>query len=488
MFAWGVHECAGSCVRRVTIGVGNASQVLQLGVDESYTLTVSASGDVAIEAPAVWGAMHALESLSQLVVWENATAGYELANAPWAIVDAPRFQHRAVMIDSARHFLSVGTMNRQIDAASYGKLNTLHWHATDAESMPLETAAFPSVAAKGAFARKFVYSIAQQTELVQHAAERGVRLMLEVDMPGHNYAYFLGKQSGLMADCPNTLAPVSNEFWKASFDPTNPALYAFLDTFIGELAGRFPEQVLHLGGDEVVYQCWNESVKIRAYMKQHGMTLPQLYTMFERKVHAIAARHGKSVMTWDEVFSAAQSVLPKDAIVCVYRGVATLAAAVKAGFRAVQTAGFYLNTGFDYSTGGEIQWYDVYSHDPMPENLTAAEQGRVLGAEACMWSEDVDDFNIDQRLWLRASVFAERVWSTNATLAARVHPWPPTRENSNSVTGPADIVVRMMRHRCRLLQRGIRPEPFNTRDVFPRRNRWAQCETFLPSVHSMKVT
>eukprot|EP01052_Picozoa_sp_SAG31_P072734 SAG31_NODE_31727_length_365_cov_0.578947_1_plen_86_part_01 len=82
-------------------------------------------------------------------------------------------------------------------------------------------------------------------------------------------------------------------------------------------------------------------------MQTHRLNLTELYTQFEAKVHAIAAKHGKSVMAWDEVFSSAQHVLPSDAIVCVYRGEATLAAAVKAGFRAVQTAGFYLNTKVD---------------------------------------------------------------------------------------------------------------------------------------------
>jgi hexosaminidase len=113
----------------------------------------------------------------------------------------------------------------------------------------------------------------------------------------------------------------------------------------------------------------------------------------------------------------------------------------------------------------------------MPENLTADEQSRVLGAEAPIWGEDVDDFNIDQRLWLRAAVFAERVWSTNETIAARVTPWPPTYAS-------ADIVVRMIKHRCRLLQRGLRPEPYDSRDVFPRRSPWVQCETTLPLAHT----
>ena len=103
-------------------------------------------------------------------------------------------------------------------------------------------------------------------------------------MPGHNYAYFLG-QPELMCDCPQTLSPVATEFWKASFDPTNPAVYTFLDRFIGEVAGRFPDTVLHLGGDEVVYACWNESAAVRSYMAEKKMNLTELYAMFGAGPH-----------------------------------------------------------------------------------------------------------------------------------------------------------------------------------------------------------
>jgi hexosaminidase len=154
-----------------------------------------------------------------------------------------------VASQTARHFLPVETLKRQIDAMSFNKMNTMHWHVTDAESMPIQSQRFPMLHEKGAFGPKAFYSTAQIEELVTYAAQRGVRVLPEFDMPGHNYAYFLGKPE-LMCECPNTLAPISTEFWKASFDPTNPELYDFLDAFLGEMTSRFPEQILHLGGDE----------------------------------------------------------------------------------------------------------------------------------------------------------------------------------------------------------------------------------------------
>jgi hexosaminidase len=226
MFAWGAGKNCSSqsiCVRNVVITVADTSDELQLGVDESYELTVSAKGEVEITAPAPWGAMHALETLSQLIETDNG--GYVLAHAPWTVRDAPRFQHRAVMIDTARHFLSVETIKRQIDAASYCKLNTIHWHTTDAESMPIESKAFPALHSKGAFSPRFFYSTTQVRDIVAYGHQRGVRIVAEFDMPGHNYAFFLGMPS-LMCDCPDVInsTNVDTQFWRASFDPTNEAV------------------------------------------------------------------------------------------------------------------------------------------------------------------------------------------------------------------------------------------------------------------------
>ena len=187
MFAWGENDCATDavgCVRHVSIDVGNTSTELQLGVDESYLLTVSSDGVVRIEAPEVWGAMYALETLSQLVVWSgDVKVGYEIASAPWHIEDKPRFPHRAVMLDSARHFIPVEAIKRQIDAAAYCKLNTIHWHVTDAESMPIQSSSFPSLASKGAFAPTAVYSTEDVQSIIAYGKARGVRIMPEFVRP-----------------------------------------------------------------------------------------------------------------------------------------------------------------------------------------------------------------------------------------------------------------------------------------------------------------
>jgi hexosaminidase len=70
--------------------------------------------------------------------------------------DVPRFAHRGIMIDSARHFLPVETILSVLDAMSYAKLNVLHWHLTDAESFPIFLPKEPSLS-RGAFNPSSVY-------------------------------------------------------------------------------------------------------------------------------------------------------------------------------------------------------------------------------------------------------------------------------------------------------------------------------------------
>eukprot|EP00466_Bigelowiella_natans_P014964 jgi/Bigna1/66779/fgenesh1_pg.2_\ len=408
-----------------------------LGVNERYHLDIVPSTDdlswkCNITAETVWGAMHGLITLSQMVEplqpTEEGKREYVIRAAPWSIEDYPVLPHRGLMIDTARHFLPTSTIRRQIDALSMNKMNVLHWHVSDAESMPYESTAFPDLAAKGAFIKEATYSKQEVKDIIDYAAERGVRVIIEFDMPGHNYAWSLAYPS-LFVNC-SDMYPTDTRFWVASFDPTNEKLYSFLDTFLREVAQTFPDQVIHLGGDEVQYSCWNESRAIREYMAKHNLTLTDLYATFESKVHSIAAKYNKSVQSWDEVYVSAKEVLPKDAIVQVWRGMETLTDAVKDGFRAVLSAPYYLNSGFDMG-GLQVSWTSIYSNDPIPQDLTKQERDQVLGAEACIWGEEVNQFNIDQRVWFRGSMLAERLWSLQGNHTDKIGPAVPNDEGGD---------------------------------------------------------
>ena len=152
IFAWGAGLSCGATSNNETylqvvhISVQfaqDAAGSLQVGVDESYNLTLPDTQVAPMEgrltAVSVWGALRGLETLSQLIDWHNGR--YEMRWTPWVIRDRPVMAHRGVLIDTSRHYLPVETILRQIDALSSLRMNVLHWHAVDADSFPLEVGA-----------------------------------------------------------------------------------------------------------------------------------------------------------------------------------------------------------------------------------------------------------------------------------------------------------------------------------------------------------
>ncbi len=180
--------------------------------------------------------------------------------------------------DTARHFLPVPTLLRQIDALAYNKMNTLHWHAVDADSFPLQMDAFPQLAAKGAFTPRATYSVSEQKEIVHYARQRGVRILLETDLPGHDTSWSIGHPD-IFVTCPG--GPRRGNFggYERVIDPTLNATWEFLESFIAELSGRFPDHYIHLGGDEVNVACFNASASVRRWVADRGSntTLDDVY-------------------------------------------------------------------------------------------------------------------------------------------------------------------------------------------------------------------
>ena len=193
----------------------------------------------------------------------------------------------------------------------------------------------------------------------------------------------------------------------------------------------------------------------------------------------------KSCVSQEPLHQSVNASLPTDAIVQAWNSgcfveYAQLSPVHK--FRSILSTGYYLNSG---GTPNE-QWEAWYDPDPscQAENacvylLPEEQQGSFLGVEMCLWGEEEDDYTIDKQLWLRASLVGERIWSTNATIAAAsdaVATW----ENP-------DISMRMIKHRCRLMQRGIHPEAYASL-IVPFESKWQQCMGWLPPSQAQELS
>ena len=161
---------------------------LALGVSENYTLTLPSTSGVAVAtADTQWAALRALETFSQLFQWSGNSipTSYGCAQAPVMVNDYPRWPWRSVLIDSSRHFLPTSAVKITLDAMAYNKLNTLHWHLVDDNSWPLYSTTLPLMSEKGAYSPEATYSHADIEDVVRYAAQRGIRIVPEFDMPAH---------------------------------------------------------------------------------------------------------------------------------------------------------------------------------------------------------------------------------------------------------------------------------------------------------------
>jgi hexosaminidase len=371
-------------------------EILELGEDESYSLEVSNAG-AKLDAPTTLGALHGLQTFLQLV---TITAD-GFAVPALSIQDKPRFPWRGLMIDAGRHFIPLDVLKRNIDGMAAVKLNVLHWHLSENQGFRVESKKFPKLHELGSDG--LFYTQDEIRDLIAYARERGIRVMPEFDMPGHSTAWFVGYPELASAPGPYQIERKWGVFDPA-MDPTQESTYRFLNDFIGEMAGLFPDQYFHIGGDEVNGKQWDANPKIQEFKRSHGIKNNEdLQAYFNKRVQEIVSKHGKTMVGWDEIL---RPDLPKNIVVQSWRGQDSLAAAAKQGYRGLLSHGYYV----------DLMWSAErhYSFDPLGgagANLSPEEKQRVLGGEACMWGEYVSPENIDSRIWPRTAAIAERLWS-----------------------------------------------------------------------------
>jgi len=370
--------------------------VLELGEDESYSLEVSSTG-AKLDAPTTLGALHGLQTFLQLVT--TTSAGF--AVPALSIQDKPRFPWRGLLIDVGRHFIPLDVLKRNLDGMAAVKLNVLHWHLSENQGFRVESKKFPKLHEMGSDG--LFYTQDEIRDLIAYARERGIRVMPEFDMPGHSTAWFVGYPELASAPGPYEIERKWGVFDPA-MDPTQERTYKFLDDFIGEMAGLFPDQYFHIGGDEVNGKQWDANPKIQEFKRSHGIKNNEdLQAYFNKRVQEMVSKHGKTMVGWDEIL---RPDLPKNIVVQSWRGQDSLAAAAKQGYRGLLSHGYYV----------DLMWSAErhYSFDPLGgagANLSPEEKQRVLGGEACMWGEYVSPENIDSRIWPRTAAIAERLWS-----------------------------------------------------------------------------
>lgn len=366
----------------------------KFGEDDSYKLVVNPD-KITISSETDYGAFNALETLYQLV--EVRDDKYVFPSCE--INDKARFSYRGLMLDVSRHFLSIETIKTEIDLMSSVKMNVLHWHLSDDHGFRVEIKKYPQLQEKASDG--LFYTQEQIREIVKYASDRGIIVIPEIDMPGHASA-FLTAFPELSSNWSRINKIERNSgIFRPVIDPSNPETYLVIEDIISEMSSLFPCEFFHIGGDENEGLDWKENKTISKFMKDNGIeTVQDFQAYFNLKVNSILKKYGKTIMGYEEIQN---PLIDKNSIIQVWHYDESMMNALNNGYTVILSHGYYINLLEPASFH--------YKNKIVPDSATAQQQKLIIGGETPMWAELITDLNIDTRIWPRAAVIAERLWS-----------------------------------------------------------------------------
>ncbi|MEP5568660.1 MAG: family 20 glycosylhydrolase [Halioglobus sp.] len=399
----------------------------------SYFLQATTQGVLLVGGDAA-GVFYGLQTLRQLLEQSEPTVEGLLLPRQ-SIRDRPGFGYRGMHLDVSRHFFDIEFIKRYIDLIALHKMNVFHWHLTDDQGWRLESKAFPMLTQIGAWRTGTVeghshdagassdgityggsYSWEEVREIVAYAADRHITVIPEVDVPGHASAMIAAYPE---LGCSDEPVKVQSHFgvFPEILCPTEET-FAFLETLLAEVAALFPGPYIHIGGDEVRKDRWNNCAFCRRLMQRekledHG----ELQAWFVNRTEAIVHKLGKRIIGWDEILDG--EVRPS-AVVMSWRGTEGGIRAAQEGHDVIMTPlqhvyfDFYQASSVDepMAIHGLTRLQDVYAFQPVPDALDSKQRRKILGAQANLWTEYVPDAASAEYMVLpRMSALAEVLWT-----------------------------------------------------------------------------
>ncbi|KAK6631058.1 hypothetical protein RUM44_003231 [Polyplax serrata] len=381
------------------------------GVDESYRLRITPPSDsnmvqASIEANTFFGLRHGLETLSQLIFYDDIHKVYKIISEAF-IEDKPEFTHR------------------------------------DSQSFPYVSSAYPELSTSGAYSSDKVYTGNDIKQIVEEGQSLGIRVVPEFDAPAH-----VGEGWNALGQDLTTC--FKWQPWRefcveppcGQFDPTNERVYEILGTIFKEYVELFESDLFHMGGDEVNVNCWRSTPRIRQWMEKMNFSQStagynKLWGLYQEKMlrklkETKTDPHPQAVLwtsTLTEPDLIDEYLTPEDYIIQIWTSKTdnSIKSLIEKKFRVIFSNydELYLDCGGPSWVGQQgqnwcspfIGWQQVYQHSPYDIvkkfgfNMTNNIKKLILGSEAALWTEQIDDGNIHVRLWPRAAALAERLWS-----------------------------------------------------------------------------
>ncbi len=438
-------------------------------VREKYSLVVASDG-IRLTGNNSESLLRGVQTLRQLFPADlfspTHVDGVDWTAVGVEIEDEPAFRWRGMMLDVSRHFFSKEETCRMIELFAQQKFNRIHLHLTDDQGWRIEIKKYPKLTTIGSIRKRTVvghhsdkprqydetpyggfFTQDDIREIVAFAADRGIELVPEIDMPGHMAAAICAYPE--LGNFPKSQVDV-RDCWSISYNilcPT-PATLAFMKDVLDEVMALFPSRFIHIGGDEARKDEWDISSEAQTVMMEHSIKDEEaLQAWFSKQMNDFIQSRGRRMIGWDEIL---EGGLPTGAAVMSWRNEASAQHAAQCGADVV--AAYSSQVYLDHyqadpateplAIGGDLPTEKVYRFSPVLKSMTEAERARVLGGQAQLWTEYIPTVsNLEYMAFPRACAVAEKLWT------------PKTACNFT------DFLQRLNNHRARLRMQNVNQHP-----------------------------
>lgn len=408
--------------------------------EEGYHLQVKHS-DIILTAYRPAGIFYGVQSLLQMLPPQIKSGKAQPKDTKWQIPcaeikDTPKFPWRGLMMDVSRHWFTKDEVKKMIDEIAEYKMNVFHWHLTDDQGWRVEIKSLPKLTEVGAWRAPRVgqwwqrepqqpgeeatyggfYTQEDIKEVLAYAAERYVRVIPEIDVPGHSVAALVAYPELSCMKAP-TAVNVGNKFYGEDENTLcigKEESFEFMDKVLTEIAALFPDEYIHIGGDECFKGFWHKCPRCQARMKAEGLkNEEELQSYFIHRMESILKDKGKKLIGWDEIL---EGGLAPDATVMSWRGMEGGIKSAKAGHHVIMTPAehCYLDLwqgepSVEPDTYSMCRLTDSYNFNPVPDSVPAE---MVIGGQGNLWAESIPTFrHAEYMVWPRGWALAEVLWS-----------------------------------------------------------------------------
>ncbi|MEA4975013.1 MAG: family 20 glycosylhydrolase [Paludibacter sp.] len=428
---------------KTVVGKRKVNNTINISIDkklgeEAYSLEVT-NKQINLTGGSHKGVFYGIQTLLQVIPNEYLTKepASKIIVPGVKIIDYPRLEYRGAMLDVGRHFYSVEEVKQFIDILALHKINTFHWHLTEDQGWRIEIKRYPELTQIGSVRQQTLvnhgkdkiklydgiphggfYTQDEIKSVVQHATDRFITVIPEIDMPGHMVAA-LATYPHLA--CDETKQYKVAEKWGVFHEVLcigKETTFDFVQNVLLEVMELFPSKYIHIGGDECRPFFWKTCPHCQARMKKENLTKESdLQNYFNHRIEHFLQAHGREMIGWDEVLEGGVS---QTATIMSWRGTKGGIEAAKKGNKVIMSPNSHCyfdkyqskkTTAEPLAIGGYLPVSKVYDFDPLL-GLNQEERKNIIGLQANLWTEYIKDFNHLQYMTLpRLAALAELGWT-----------------------------------------------------------------------------